>query len=385
MHLKTVGTNQSQYFMQHLYLSTIFAGALVCLLSSILLFARRKSGERSRVILAIIVFFSVLNYIPRFIVLSKGFEPEFVVSARPLLIANFMVVSYIMYPIEVIFPGWLNFSRIVKLYAFWIILLCVYLFAIYAGVQYTPYSSIPEMFEQVGKFEVWFRLLLCLLLLAPGLFIIFFHRIGHNRNTDRVWLKKYATAFYINILAFVLVLIFKEPLLHTLYYYVSVGCSLYIVYMELFDRLLVKTAKNNSTHADVWQEESIMEQEAPAVLETASVESQKSALTQRLDAYMHKNSAWRDPDLSLTRLASELYTNRTTLAQAMHESGYENYINYINKLRIADFLRHIESGQSSNYQEAFFFVGFRSRSTALRNFKKYIGTIPSDYFKGETF
>ncbi|MDD2315659.1 MAG: AraC family transcriptional regulator [Proteiniphilum sp.] len=364
--------------MEHLYISTIFAGALVCLLSSILLFARRKSGERSRVILAIIVFFSVLNYIPRFIALTNGYEPEFAVSAKPLLIANFMVISYIMYPIEVILPGWLNFSRIVKLYAFWLILLFVYIYTIYAGVQYTPYSSIPEMFAQAEKFEVWFRLLLCLFLLTPGLFVIFIYYVKHHNNTDSVWLKKYATAFYINIIAFVLVLIFKEPLLHILYYYVSVGCSLYIVYMELFDRLLVKKVKNKQTDVEASQEE------ISSVLETASLESQKSELTKRLDAYMHKNSAWRDPNLSLTRLASDLYTNRTTLAQAMHDSGYENYINYINKLRIDDFLRHIESGQSSNYQEAFFFVGFRSRSTALRNFKKYTGTIPSDYFKGDS-
>lgn len=364
--------------MEYLYISTIFAGALVCLLSSILLFARLKSGERSRVILAIIVFFSVLNYIPRFIALSKGYEPEFVVSAKPLLIANFMVISYIMYPIEVILPGWLNFFRIIKLYAFWLILLIVYIYTIYAGVQYTPYSSIPEMFVQAGKFEVWFRLLLCLFLLTPGLFVFFIYHMKHHNNTDIVWLKKYATTFYINILVFVLVLIFREPWLHILYYYVSVGCSLYIVYMELFDRLLVKKVKNKQTDMEVWQEE------VPSVLETASLETQKSELTKRLDAYMHKNSAWRDPNLSLTRLASDLYTNRTTLAQAMHDSGYENYINYINKLRIDDFLRYIESGQSSNYQEAFFFVGFRSRSTALRNFKKYTGTIPSDYFKGDT-
>lgn len=123
-----------------------------------------------------------------------------------------------------------------------------------------------------------------------------------------------------------------------------------------------------------------MEVEVPSILETASLESQKSTLTKRLDAYMHNNCAWRDPDLSLTSLASKLYTNRTTLAQALHDTGYENYTNYINKLRIDDFLRHIESGQSSNYQETFFLVGFRSRSTALRNFKKYTGTIPSDYF-----
>lgn len=31
-------------------------------------------------------------------------------------------------------------------------------------------------------------------------------------------------------------------------------------------------------------------------------------------------------------MASELFANRTSLAQAMHESGYENYSNYINRV-----------------------------------------------------
>ena len=91
--------------MHYLYAATVFAGALVCLLASLLLFARRKGCERSRVILSIIVLFSVFNYIPRFIALFNGHEPEFVVSTKLLLVANFMIVSYIMYPIEVISPG----------------------------------------------------------------------------------------------------------------------------------------------------------------------------------------------------------------------------------------------------------------------------------------
>ncbi|MDX9748305.1 MAG: AraC family transcriptional regulator, partial [Paludibacter sp.] len=98
--------------MQQLYIATVFAGALIFFLVSILLILRRKSGERSRVILAVIVFFSVLNYITRFIDLINGKEPEFVVSPILLLIANFMVFSYITYPLEVISPGWLNFRRI---------------------------------------------------------------------------------------------------------------------------------------------------------------------------------------------------------------------------------------------------------------------------------
>ena len=31
-------------------------------------------------------------------------------------------------------------------------------------------------------------------------------------------------------------------------------------------------------------------------------------------------------------MASELFANRTSLAQVMHESGYENYSNYINRV-----------------------------------------------------
>ena len=82
--------------MQHLYIATVFAGALVCLLASLLLFARCKSGERSRIILAVIVSFSVYNYITRFIALSNGYVPEIVVSAKLLLQAIFMVICYVM-------------------------------------------------------------------------------------------------------------------------------------------------------------------------------------------------------------------------------------------------------------------------------------------------
>ena len=230
--------------MQSIYIATIFAGALVCMLSSLLLLVRRKPRERSRLILAIIVFFSVLNYIPRFIALSQGYEPEFVVSAKMLLLGNFMVISYILYPIEVIRPGWLNLTRTLKLYAFWLLLLTLYLITSFAGVLYSSWSSLPEMFAHMERFEVWFCLFLSLLLFAPGLLVIFIQHVGHNSNTDRVWLKKYAIAFYINILAYLMVLTFNHPLVHTLYYYVSVGCSLFIVYMELFDRLLAKTPDN---------------------------------------------------------------------------------------------------------------------------------------------
>lgn len=369
--------------MQYLYIATIFAGALVCLLASILLFVRRKGGERSRVILAVIVLFSVFNYIPRFIALCYGEEPEFVVSANLLLVANFMITAYILYPIEVIAPGWLNFRRIMKLNTILLLLIGVYLVSLWFGVEYTPYSSLSEMFEHANRFEVWFRLILSLFIFSPLLFVFFIQRTRLYHNSDHIWINKYIITMSVNIIAYILVLIFNLPFIHILYYYVSVGCSLFIVYMELFDRLIVKptTVAANTEEKQINSEEKVVDDATIMLNEKSPIDSKNAMLIQRLDMYIQKNNAWRDPDLSLNTLAAELCTNRTTLAQAMRENGYENYTNYINRLRIDDFLQQIEAGESENFQEAFFFVGYRSRGTALRNFRQYTGMTPSEYFQ----
>ena len=360
--------------MHTVYTATVFAGALVCLLASLLLFVRRNAGGRARIILAVIVSFSVYNYLTRFVDLCHGNEPDLVVSPSVLLQANFMVLSYILYPIEVISPGWLTFRRLLALFTLWLVLLCVYRISIGAGVTYTPYYSLSEMMGEGPRFEVWFRLLLAILIFSPVLAVFFVHRTRLYRNSDRAWLQKYLTAFLTNIIAYVLVLTFDHPLFHTLYYYISVGCSLYIAYMELFDRLTGK-----STTAIHPEKAETPTEDAPT--DRDDLHPKKAELIRRLNTYMERHCAWRNPDLSLNALASELFTNRTTLTQAIQASGYDNYTHYINRLRIDDFVKQIHSGQSDNFQEAFFAAGFRSRGTALRHFRQYMGTTPSLYFQ----
>jgi len=350
--------------MQYIYLATVFAGALVCLLAALLLFVRRKAGERSRVILSVIVLFSVFNYITRFISICCGENPEVVVSAKMLLIAYFMVISYVMYPIEVIYPGWLNLRKIFWLYASWLVLTLIYVVTGLAGVEFATYNSILEMLPSFGHFDVWFRLLIYLLIFSPILSIFFISRSQLYINSDRVWIKKYLIAFFLNIIAYMIVLMFKHPLLDILYYYVSVGCSLYIVYMELFDRLIVS---NKETAKSL-------------PIEKIVIDNKNAVLIDRLNIYLNNSKAWRDPDLTLNALASELFTNRTTLSNTLRESGYENYTHYINRLRIEDFIDQIQNGSWDNYKDAFFFVGFRSRGTALRNFRMFTGKTPSEYF-----
>lgn len=97
---------------------------------------------------------------------------------------------------------------------------------------------------------------------------------------------------------------------------------------------------------------------------------------------MESTNAYRDPDLSIASLSAALHTNRTSLARAIHDLGYESFSAYINLLRIHDFIEQVKNGKSDNFQLAFYTAGFRSRATAIRNFRQVTGTTPSYFFQG---
>lgn len=373
--------------MEQLYSATTFAAAIVCLLTSLLLFARRNEGERSRLILAFIVLFSVFNYMTRFVDLCQGEEPERVISVRLLLTAIFMVTSYIMYPIEVISPGYLNLRRILKLYIPWMLLLAITLIAQMSGVHFKNYSSLPDLFSGITHFESWFRVLLALLFFMPVISIFIIPYTRKYNNTDKVWMRKYLIIFTINTFAYVIVLSSDAIAVKISYYFVSVSCSLAIAYMEIFERLIRKTdekAKNdivlltNIPKTDL-KDMSVSGGENGNRIACTERHS-LSLLSTRIDEYICQRRLWEDPDLTAVDLYSALCTNRTTFARAMKELNYENFAAYINALRVNDFIQRIESGEYSSYMTAFYDAGFRSRSSAFRNFKLVTGKTPTEYF-----
>jgi len=357
--------------MKSLYLATSFAAAVICLLTSLLVFARRRSGERSRVILAVIVLLLAVSYISRFIVLSQGEVPKPVLSVPILLLANFLMISYMMYPIEVISPGYLNFRRIFIFYGPWLMLVGIYSVLLQLGVTFPPYHSLLEMAPQITLFHVWFRFLLSILMFAPLLFIYFVPYTRRYNNTNKAWILKYTFCIIANISVYMLLLTFDLLIIKVLYYFVTVGCSIYIAYMELFERLIeqgqVSAAVPNMVTVD-------------EVCYTEALPAKQNPLCERVVLHMNQTCDYRDPDISVNKLAALIGTNRTSLSNALHELGYTSFNDYINTLRIKDFIQRMENKESDNYQNAFYDAGFRSRATALRNFKQYTGKTPSEYF-----
>jgi len=367
--------------MWDFYSDTIFAAIIVCFLTSIYLFARRDEGERSRIILSVIIFYSVLNYAPRYWAAIHGQVPMLVVSVPMLLLALFMITSYILYPIEVVSPGWLNLKHVILLYSPVGALYGIWLITLWCGVEYTNYSSLQEMLPHITNFNVWFRFILCCLILCPVFFIFFVPYTKKYCNVDNKWKLIYMIVLSINTLAFLWILWERNFIVNTLYYYISVGCSLIIAYRELSDRFIRNPISENSfpeMPSKAFEEIPFDTNEVAILCDEA--EKNDSELFNRLDEYMKKNAAWRDPDLTLSKLSLIMNTNRTTLSLAIQKSEYGNYTTYINKLRFDDFVYCVTSNCSANFQEAFYDAGFRSRATALRNFRQITGMTPTEYF-----
>lgn len=373
--------------MQNILIFLTYGSAIVYILTSVVLFANCKKGDRSRIILASLQLFSGVMFTLHFILQFIGETPSQAISIHTIIITFIGIMIYLMYSIEVISPRWLNLKRITILFIPTLVIIGIYLISCWAGVKYLYYDSFAEMLPNITHFEVWFRLSLCLLLFTPVLYIFFVPYTKKYNNTNFVWMRTYTILITINIFSYISGILFYNFIFDLIFYYTASIARLIIVYIELFIRLDSRyisndmpkriNIKNNLTEAISININSDKIKEDNPVTHIENVNN----LFQRMEKYMQENAAWRDPSMSMTYIVDILKTNRTTLAQIMRKNGQESFTTYVNKLRVDDFIQIVKSNIGVPFQETFYDVGFRSRTTALRSFRRVTETTPSEYFK----
>jgi AraC-like DNA-binding protein len=89
---------------------------------------------------------------------------------------------------------------------------------------------------------------------------------------------------------------------------------------------------------------------------------------------------WRNPDLSLERLARHLGTNTAYLSRALNEGLGLSFNAAINRLRVIDVCRRL-SGDAADDDllSVAFAAGFSSKTSFNRTFKAQVGKTPSQF------
>lgn len=96
---------------------------------------------------------------------------------------------------------------------------------------------------------------------------------------------------------------------------------------------------------------------------------------------MQQEEPWRNPELTLADVVSTLYTNRTSMTQAIREAGYGGFKEYVGSYRIREFKRLVGLGKVESLEQGFRAVGFRSKTTAFRNFSRFEQMTPLEYLR----
>lgn len=106
-------------------------------------------------------------------------------------------------------------------------------------------------------------------------------------------------------------------------------------------------------------------------------ESEATVIQSRLEKLMTEKSLFKNPDLKLGDLASELMIPQHQLSQLLNDNLGKGFTGFVNEYRIKEACKLLLAGDNPKIEAIGFEVGFNSRSTFFAAFKKLKGTTPS--------
>jgi len=122
---------------------------------------------------------------------------------------------------------------------------------------------------------------------------------------------------------------------------------------------------------------------------TPPIKYQKSAVGEMLLSEIHfellklmdQKKLFKDPSLSLNYLAKQLNVHSNSLSQVINTLENKNFYDYINELRINEFKTIVVFPENQKFTllSLAYEVGFNSKTSFNRNFKKSTGLSPTAY------
>ncbi|TKD62504.1 helix-turn-helix domain-containing protein [Flavobacterium sp. ASW18X] len=130
------------------------------------------------------------------------------------------------------------------------------------------------------------------------------------------------------------------------------------------------------------EEEENQEEKAPEIEKSPLESEELESLKQALHQMMIEEQVYLNPQLSLPELAERMNSNVHTLSRAINAGFNKNFRDFVNHYRIEDF---IVRAQDEKYKNQTFLaialaVGFNSKSSFNRSFKKVTNKSPREYF-----
>lgn len=104
-----------------------------------------------------------------------------------------------------------------------------------------------------------------------------------------------------------------------------------------------------------------------------------ATIGERFVARIREEEWWRDPQLTLPRLAGRLGAGPSTVSRALNLGVGQSFNECINRLRVEGVQKALRTGSSLDLVQVGFDAGFNSKASFQRAFRRFAGMTPSAY------
>lgn len=98
----------------------------------------------------------------------------------------------------------------------------------------------------------------------------------------------------------------------------------------------------------------------------------------RVQEVMEKQQPFLDPELTISKLARIVGTNRTDLSQTLNSQAKLNFSKWLSTYRVNHIIRQIELYPEKSLEELYPHSGFTSRTSFFRQFREITGKSPRE-------
>lgn len=279
---------------------------------------------------------------------------------------------------ETVLNGDTNFGKLNNLHFLpWLVVLSVKLVfiinSITAGVPLI--GSLPKPVQTIIQFAFFIQILVYLIFILARIY------------TSREEAKNYISSFQRTAYAFLLLVVFG---FFAMWVIDLIHFILNIVSGEYYNFLILLSVLINLIFANILIIRGLKEYHLILTTEKQNKPRyQKSVLSsedvhnsgERLKKILQEEKIYLDPDLSINLLAGKVGLPVKELSRVINEYFGVNFYDLINRYRIDEARRIMESsdGMNKTILEILYEAGFNSKSVFNNSFKKYTGITPTQF------
>jgi AraC-like DNA-binding protein len=252
------------------------------------------------------------------------------------------------------------------------------------------------VFQNDGKGFEWYLMIQSTVIAISGLVYSIWSLIIINRhqrrikdrfsNTDKKelqWLKYLSIG---NGIIFILSVFFSNEIIYT-------AVVSLVLFMGFFGINQMNIFYSATAPEKVLEQETETANKSKGVIKPKSANGkyEKSGLNEEmaskiytnLNTLVKENAIYKNEQITLVELAKQLQAHPNHLSQVINEKEGKNFYNYINSLRIKEFIKLASLPENKKYTmiSLAYDCGFSTKSTFNKHFKLQTGKTPTQFFR----